>query len=272
MTYEDFQFTDVRGPVWLKNDQILFGAIVPKATANERPRNITAKSYGGTVAADCHVTFGRVPSYSLQAALSGADLRTFANDKMPGKQNIQGKAYAEIRLSGTSQGVHTMKGDGKFMVREGKMYDLPVLLALLKLLRVREPSTTAFNRCDINFTVRGKYIRMHHIDFKGDAISLFGNGEMNLDGDLRMELSAVLGREDFDLPFIRDLITNVGRQIMTIHVDGTIDNPKVTNEPFPVLSRALGQIQGPAEPTRANASWSRRTRDYLRRNVPWPSN
>ena len=248
------------------------GAVVPKAAANERPRNITAKTYGERSRADCRVTFGRVPSYALQAALSGADLRTFANDKMPGKQNIEGKAYAEIRLNGTSQGIHTMKGDGKFMVRQGKMYDLPVLLAMLKLLRVREPSTTAFNRCDINFQVRGKYIRMNHIDFKGDAISLFGNGEMNTDGDLRMKLSAVLGREDFDLPIIRDLITSVGQQIMTIHVDGTVDNPKVTNEPFPALNRAFEQIQGPAEPTPANASWSRRTREYLRRNVPWPTN
>ena len=270
-TYQDFQFTNIRGPLWIDNDQILIGSIVPKAAANDKPRNLTARTYGGSVAADGRVVFSRVPTWSVQASLANADLRRFANDKLPGKQKIEGKAYAEVRLAGTSQGLHTMNGDGKFRIRNGKMYDLPVLLSMLKLLRVREPSTTAFNRADIDFKVRGKHIYMNDIDFKGDAISLFGNGEMNLDGDVRMKLSAVLGREDFDLPLVRQLITNFNQQIMTIHVDGTIDNPKVTNEPFPVLNRAIEQIQGDPAPTPANASWSRRTQEYLRRTVPWPN-
>ncbi|MCG8585563.1 MAG: AsmA-like C-terminal domain-containing protein [Pirellulales bacterium] len=270
-TYEDFHFTDIRGPMWLTNNQVLIGSVVPRSSADEKPRNLTAKTYGGSVAADGRVAFGRVPTWSVQASLSNADLRRFANDKLPGKQNIEGKAFGEVSLAGTSQGLHTMNGQGKFRIRNGKMYDLPLMLAMLKLLRVREPSTTAFNRADVDFKVRGKYVHLNHIDFKGDAISLFGNGEMNLDGDVRMKLSAVLGREDFDLPLVRQLVTSFNQQIMTIHVDGTIDDPKVTNEPFPVINRAIETIQGDPEPTPANASWSRRTRDYLRRSVPWPN-
>ena len=83
--------------------------------------------------------------------------------------------------------------------------------------------------------------------FSGDTISLVGNGEMNLQGEIRMKLHAMVGRGERDLPVIHDLIGGASQQIMLVHVGGTLQNPETSREPFPGIARAIQQLQNDPE-------------------------
>ncbi len=54
LTYRNYQFTKVLGPIWIDNNRVLFGRWAD-AKPTMTPRRMTAKVYGGTLLADCQV-------------------------------------------------------------------------------------------------------------------------------------------------------------------------------------------------------------------------
>ena len=59
------------------------------------------------------------------------------------------------------------------------MYELPVMISLLKILSIRPPDQNAFSDATIDYRIEGEHIYFDRIDFHGDAISLRGKGEMD---------------------------------------------------------------------------------------------
>jgi len=254
LTYKNFQFTNIRGPLWFDNQNVYFGAQGPLAAAGaERPRQITANLLGGTLAGDCQVRLAsgpqyHVPEYRLQATLANADLQRFARENLPGNQNLNGKVAATIELHGTP-GPRNLAGAGTIHLSDADVYDLPLMVSLLKIARAKPPDSTAFTQADIAFDIQqGEHIILKQINLDGDAISLSGNGELTLDGQtnpIRMRLHTSGGRGG--IPIISGMLSEAGKQILLIHVGGTLEHPETRTEPFPVANQALQQFQSNAE-------------------------
>ena len=73
---------------------------------------------------------------------------------------------------------------GELHVVDANIYELPLLVSMLKVLRNRTPNTTAFNRCDMEFAIQGEHIHFQQLNLLGDAVSLYGKGETNFDRQL----------------------------------------------------------------------------------------
>jgi hypothetical protein len=106
--YENMQFTEVYGP-WLVDDvRVLLGGWVEQQLGQQKngrpPRRLTAKLYGGTVTSDGWVALGERPRYAVNAQLADSSLALFAQDTLPGVQNLKGFASAAIELHGTGPG------------------------------------------------------------------------------------------------------------------------------------------------------------------------
>ena len=78
---------------------------------------------------------------------------------------------------------------------------------MLKILSIKAPDPNAFSQSDIDFHIEGEHVYFDKLDFKGDAISLLGKGEMNFQGDTHMVLAATVGRADAGLPVLRNFFT-----------------------------------------------------------------
>ena len=59
------------------------------------------------------------------------------------------------------------------------------MISMLKILSIKAPDPNAFSQSDIDFHIEGEHVYFDKLDFKGDAISLLGKGEMNFQGDTR---------------------------------------------------------------------------------------
>ncbi|MGD9648723.1 MAG: hypothetical protein AB7U73_23635, partial [Pirellulales bacterium] len=103
---------------------------------------------------------------------------------------------------------------------------------------LKPPDTTAFTTSDIDFRVDGDHLYFDRIDFKGDAISLKGRGEMNFSSDVALTFYALVGRDELPIPVIPELFRAASRQIMLIHVDGKMGAPQITRDPFPGVNQA----------------------------------
>jgi hypothetical protein len=260
LLYNNFQFTQIRGPIWFNHQHLLFGAWAERQQAGKVPQRMSAEFYGGRLVGDCRVAISDTSRFKLNAQVAGADLAQFATEMVPGGRNLRGNLSGNLQLQGSSRGAHTLQGAGNIQLREGDIYELPLVLSLLKLLSIREPDSTAFNKCDVDFRVDGAHILFDQFNFHGDAISLLGKGEMDFDRNLRMVFHAIIGNDQLQLPIVRPLLGMASQQLLLLYVYGTLDDPKTTREALPGVRRAVLEIQNKTEKERSIIG---KTNDWL---------
>ena len=243
MMYRDLQFTEVRGPIWIDDDVAFLGTQASKLRGEPQPRSITARAYGGTVVADGRIQLGPTPQYALHATLNHGDLARMAQEVFTGRQHLEGQVLAGIQLQGSAEGVHTLTGSGYVRLREADIYRLRQMTSLLKILSVRPPDKTGFTASDIDFHIEGDHVYFDQIKFNGDAISLIGKGQMNLQSDVALAFYAVVGRDRFQIPLVGDLFRGASQQMMLIRVEGKLSDPEIIREPFPGVQQALQRLQ-----------------------------
>jgi hypothetical protein len=84
---------------------------------------------------------------------------------------------------------------------------------------------------------------LDQLDFLGDAVSLYGQGTMDFNQELKLLFHGVVGRNDSPIPFVKNLVNRAGEQFMQMYVDGTISNPQVHTQALPGINQLIQQIQ-----------------------------
>jgi hypothetical protein len=248
LTWNTFQFTKIQGPMWLDDRQVIFGANAEQRQAGRQPHRLAAGFYGGAIEADGRVLLEDAPRFAIQAAVDNVELNRFCTDALPGRQKLKGRVQGGVNFTGNASGLHTLAGNGQVRLRDADIYELPVMLSLLKLLNLRRPDATAFTTSDVQFRLEGEHIVLENIEFCGDAISLVGEGEMSLNTDINLHLQPILGRSDMQLPVWKKLMGGASEQIMQVQVTGTLADPHATRQAFPMFNQALQSIQAGMQP------------------------
>jgi hypothetical protein len=228
--------------MWIDNGRVLLGVWAEKQQGRES-RRVTAKLSGGTLVGDGWVTLGEPPRYAVQASLTEGDLQRFATESLPGAKKLKGKVMANVEVHGAGRGTSALRGSGTVQLRDADIYQLPIMVQLLKVLRVKAPDATAFTQSDMNFRINGEHLYFDKLDFLGDAVSLYGKGEMDFNRDVKLAFHSVVGRNDLPIPLLQSIVGEASQQIMQIHVIGPIDNPRISNKAFPGVTKALQQLQ-----------------------------
>jgi hypothetical protein len=123
-------------------------------------------------------------------------------------------------------------------VENGKMYNLPLILDLLKFLNLRWPDRTAFEDAHIRFSLHGPVIQIDQLDLLGNAISLGGKGSVNLvNKDIKMDLYAVMGRVvSLAVPPLKQLLPEISKGLLKIKMTGRIgEQLRFEKEVLPVF-------------------------------------
>jgi hypothetical protein len=243
LTLKQLQLTECLGPFYVDDRQVLLGRTADKRRGEKHPRPLTGKVYGGTILCDGDVALVAQPRYNVYASLADADLAQFAQEAIAGRQRLIGRISGDVDLHGTGRGLHNLGARGSLHLRHGHLYELPVVLAMLKTLSGRPPDTTAFHTADVNFRVQGEHIYLNQISCTGDAISLNGEGQMGLDRSIALSFYAIVGRGDAPLPLLDKLLRAASQQIMQINVDGTLDNPQMHNVILPNVEEARRRFE-----------------------------
>jgi hypothetical protein len=243
--FNNLQLTQIRGPFWIDEKEALFGygadrrrhemmaGVDPGAGTRLRP--LTAQLFGGTLYGNAWIDLGTSQRFELNATLSDANLSRLAQQWVPGRQNVAGTMQASISLRGQGRSLNALGGHGSVQLRNADIYELPVMIAMLKILSVRSPDRKAFSESRMDFVVQGPHLYFDPITFTGDAISLEGKGEMDFQTVLHLQFHARLGRNELNLPLIKDLLGGASEQIMMIHIDGPLQDPVTTKVAFPGL-------------------------------------
>jgi hypothetical protein len=158
-------------------------------------RDLTGAAFGGTVGGEARVMLTDPPRFRLY--LTGAELKLeeMARHHKLGSGELSGQAQAKVLLEGgpdPKTGKPTMTGSGQVDVPQGRMYNLPVLLELVKVLKGQTPDGVAFEEAHATFDVKGDRVHVTQLDLLGAAVSLGGSGEVDMcTKDVRFEFYTI---------------------------------------------------------------------------------
>jgi hypothetical protein len=201
---------------------------------------LLADAYGGTLATNIEFVHDANPNYKVDAHLGGVNLGRFASERLGGPNEMNGMLSGVLAVSGTGTSLQTLRGGGELHVAEGNIYQLPLLVAMLKVLRNRTPDSTAFNRCDMQFSIQGEHVHFQQLNLLGDAVSLYGKGETDMNRKLDLAFYTLIGPSD---PLWKLIAGHVSQQGLQLKVVGTLDEPKIEKKAFPAVNDMIRQIQ-----------------------------
>jgi hypothetical protein len=206
---------------------------------------VQAKLHGGRVYGPIRAELGDTVQYRLDLTVSNVDLEEFARQTLGRTGAVNGRAFGRILLIGAGKGVDNLRGSGSIDVAGGKLYDLPIIVNLLSIVGGSLPKGTAFQEAYIRFTVEEGKLHFSQFDLLGDALSLKGKGSMRVGGsDIDLQMYAMLWGRAMPLlpPLVNRIPPAISRNLMKVHVTGSLENVNVDKEPVPILTESLRQL------------------------------
>jgi hypothetical protein len=189
---------------------------------------LKAPFFGGEISGPIRLELGSTMRYELDLTASEVNLGAFGRHNMGPASQLTGVMGGRLHLTGKGAGVANLEGNGSIDMPKGHLYNLPLLLDLLKFLGLRWPDRTAFDQAHAAFSVHGDRMTFSQLELYGNAISLHGQGDMKLDGsEVRLDFIPVWGRIEQVLPPAwQPLPSTIGKNLLKIEVRGKLGDGK----------------------------------------------
>jgi len=273
LIYKGVQLSHIHGPFSIDGERIIFGekSVVPRETP---PRPVYAAVFDGTLASNAQIWYTDNGRFEFEAKLQDANLTTISREASSRNLDISGKTFADVYLEGNSHGMHALRGHGSVDLRDADIYEFPILVDMLAFLSLKRPDRVAFTSSKMDFRVEADRLYFDRLDFAGDAISLYGRGEISHVMDerkLNLIFDTSVGRDDNQLlsGILRPLLKEAGKRILVVYAGGTLDAPLIRRQPFPELNNTFQQVF-PAQPPAHGAAISRLPRSSGNRQPASP--
>lgn len=198
---------------------------------------LRGRVFGGEIYGPARVDFDLPVKYELNLTASNIKLEEFGQHNLGADPKVSGMTTGRLYLAGKGQDIKELKGRGSLDVPKGKLYNLPLLLDLLKVLGLHLPDGTAFEEAHAQFQIQGPRVVVDRFDLFGNLISLRGQGDMNLDGtNINLDFYAVWARVMQMLPpIIKEIPRAISKELLRIKMRGRIGDVHCTKEPVPSL-------------------------------------
>jgi hypothetical protein len=213
--------------------------------------SLDAPVFGGEISGEGRVDFNSVLRYEMKLVASQLDLAQLSRHNMNGKTELKGLAFAQLHLTGQgTNGMDSLDGNGTLNIPEGKLYNLPFLLDLLKFLGLRWPDRTLFEQAHAKFSIHGPRLTFQELELWGNVVSLKGKGSFNVaDGsNVNLEMYPSWARVEQLLPWaLKEISPAVSKNLLKIEVKGKFsgqaDDLKFLKRPVPIITEPLMDIR-----------------------------
>lgn len=262
--WNTIQFSNIKGPYQINNTQVFLGTGAPEVLRqifpkerntfqrpiqsgiDGKPQSLTAKVFGGDFYTDVVLLSGEIPRFSLFASLQNARLEQCG--ELTQSERLMGKLNLSVNLWGVNGDMNSLSGRGVLLLKEADIYHLPTMVSMLKLLSIKEPSQNAFSDAEAAFRIAGPHLFFDKFNLRGDAISLYGKGEMDFNKRVNMSFYTLVGKGDYYIPLVHDVFRGVSKNVMRVRLEGPINQLQIRRE-SPLVDEIL-----PPELTPASAA------------------
>lgn len=266
--WNTIQFSNIKGPYQINNTLVFLGTGAPEVLRqifpkerntfqrpiqsgiDGKPQSLTAKVFGGDFYTDVVLLSGEIPRFSLFASLQNARLEQCG--ELTQSERLMGKLNLSVNLWGVNGDMNSLSGRGVLLLKEADIYHLPTMVSMLKLLSVKEPSQNAFSDAEAAFRIAGPHLFFDKFNLRGDAISLYGKGEMDFNKRVNMSFYTLVGKGDYYIPLVHDVFRGVSKNVMRVRLEGPINQLQIRRE-SPLVDEILPPELTPASANRTAA-------------------
>lgn len=257
MTILGYQFSTVRGPISLNGNHLYIGSrelIDARRTATgiiKRPpqeQRITGRAINGIFTLDGIAVLGSETSYTVVMTMRDALLERYAELYLPNQHDLRGIMTGEAELSGRGNSTRNLTGRGQLLIRPAALYQLPVMLAVVKQLNGGSPNNTAFDEAQAFFKIANNQFEFDQVDLKGAALNLKGFGRVRFDRRISFDFFSSVPRARAPLAILQQVVGQATVGWMGVEVRGTLDNPDAQIRPAQRMNDAVKRFLGGIDP------------------------
>ena len=241
MHVNDLQLTAIRGPYSVQDDKLRLGREpTAKQDATSQEQSIRGRLFDGMIELKGEVLLSSA-SFDVGIGLVDAQVPTLLADLGQGRSELTGTFAGNLNLEGTLGTTDLLRGNGAAKVSGANLYQLPLLVQLLNLLRITPTEDVAFTDADVLFSIVEDRINFDDLKLWGDLVSLHGSGTMNW----RQELDLTFNTRVSPKTTFSRIMKPLGGQRYTIwdvDVRGPLNDPAVELRPLESVGQTLERI------------------------------
>lgn len=276
MHIESQQITAIQGPFAIRDDRLLLGESLVLASTtgirtpvlrsggpvegavNSRP--IQGNLFGGqlTLSGDVVLSDG---AFDVVLSAHEVDVATALLEIGQPDSSVSGKAQGQLRLEGVVGAAHLLKGSGTAKLSEASLYQLPLLISVFNMLRVKPSESVAFTDGEARFSIDGDNVTFNELNLWGDLIALHGTGTLNRSHEMNLSFNTRVSPHNIWSHVARPFGDNQ-YTLWTLSVKGPVSNPQIERRAMETvggtIERLLPGIAAPgANPAPPRVGWLR---------------
>ncbi len=244
----DMPLTHIQGPYSIDDAKLVLGTqeVLESVQLSKLDRSqcLTAQAYDGILFLDAVVDSRPGNGYLLFAELQDASLQSFARENLDRAGQLRGKLTAWLALKGEGDSPEDIEGSGQLEISPAALYELPVILEVLKALTSLNPGNrTAFDYAMLAFDVRTGRFDFKQVDLVGESMALRGRGSVGFGGDVVLDFYSRPARSSPRIGnLISNLLLNSATQWAKVEVRGTTERPQARLLPTAQLDDSVRQF------------------------------
>lgn len=153
-----------------------------------------------------------------------------------------GFLQGRLDFTGELGDAQTHVGEGRFSIRGGNLWAVPLFERVLQVLQLSAPASSERHRVDGVFLIEGRSYRITEFGMRSDTLSLVGDGKLHSDGELDLELLLF----SFPIGPLGDFIDYLQEKLVgKVEVGGTLEDPEITVVPVELVTGLLETLLSP---------------------------
>ena len=261
MHIDGLQVTNIRGPFSIDNGRLKLGStesvpvprspttpppaqsgLVRQATFADRAaaRKIQGNLFGGEVEMSGEVELSSA-SFDVDVALAHGKVPTLLADLGQGRSELTGVISVKAAIEGILGTRDLLKGVGSARVSGANVYQLPLLVQLLNLLRITPTEDVAFTDADVDFTLIEDQMTFNDLKLWGDLVALQGAGTLDRRGELDLSFNTRVSPQNAFTSVFRPLRSQ-RYTLWTVDVRGPLSSPTVERSSLDGVGQTLERL------------------------------
>ncbi len=169
----------------------------------------------------------------------------FDADQTTARQLGRGVASASLTLAGVVGDDAARRGRGLVRVRDARLFEFPLAMAVAQLINLNLPASSAFHSATFDYLVDGDTVHFEDVRFLARSLEMRGQGTLELTSQ-RLSLlfhSRNPNGNDQIGPF-PDLFRMLKAELFSIRVSGTIEQPEARLQTLTATSKTIQELFG----------------------------
>jgi hypothetical protein len=215
-----------------------FAQVSPGAFAGSR--KVRGKLFGGEIElkGDVLLTSG---AFDVSLFLNNGRVPDLLSELGKGRSEMTGTISGKAELEGLLGTTELLKGVGSARVVDANVYQLPLLVQLLNLLRIKATEDVAFTDADVEFSLVEDEITFNDLKLWGDLVALQGSGTLDRRRQLDLTFNTQVSPHNAFTQILRPL-RKQNYTLWTVDVRGPLDAPVVQRSSRDGVGQTLDRI------------------------------